>query len=58
MNLPSNNLLAETSGLATYWKHFIEYWQRVLVTENGIVTSVLILGAVGIFIITRGKWKK
>ncbi|QVL34181.1 hypothetical protein KIH39_09820 [Telmatocola sphagniphila] len=41
-----------------YWQNFLNYWTHVLVTENGIVSIVLLLGAVGIFIITRGRWRR
>jgi hypothetical protein len=41
-----------------YWNEFIEHWGGVFQRQNGIVLLVLGVGAVGLFIITRGKWKK
>ena len=51
-------LFAQMHGIASYWTNFLEYWRRTLITENGIVSCALLLGALGIFIITRGKWNK
>jgi hypothetical protein len=44
--------------LADYWAGFIEHWSGVFQKQNGIVMSALLVGAVCLFIITRGKWKK
>ena len=52
------SLLAQGGSFSLYWRNFLEYWHRVLVTENGIVMSVLLVGVVAIFILTRGKWRK
>jgi hypothetical protein len=54
---------AETGGplfgtLREYWRGFVDFWAGAFLKQNGIVMLVLGLGAVGIFIITRGKWKK
>ena len=44
--------------LREYWRGFVDFWAGAFLKQNGIVMLVLGLGAVGIFIITRGKWKK
>lgn len=52
---------AEPSGTlyaAAYWSQFLEYWQGVFQKQNGIVMGILCVGAVSLFIITRGKWRK
>jgi hypothetical protein len=48
------------SGLlfAGYWHEFLEHWTGVFQKQNGIVMAVLVIGAVCLFIITRGKWRK
>lgn len=43
---------------AGYWNSFIEHWTDVLSKQNGVVMAALLVGAVCLFIITRGKWKK
>jgi hypothetical protein len=52
---------AETSSsalLAGYWAGFVEHWTEVFQKQNGIVMGTLLVGAVCLFIITRGKWRK
>ena len=46
------------SLFAGYWTQFTEYWQGAFQKQNGIVMGVLGVGAVALFIITRGKWRK
>jgi hypothetical protein len=43
---------------AGYWDNFFEHWASVFQKQNGIVMVALIVGAVCLFIITRGKWRK
>ena len=43
---------------ASYWAGFVEHWTGVFQKQNGIVMAALLVGAVCLFIITRGKWKK
>lgn len=43
---------------AGYWTEFYEHWAGVLKQQNGVVMATLGLGAVCLFIITRGKWRK
>jgi hypothetical protein len=43
---------------ASYWDAFMDYWEKTILQQNGIVMAVLGLGAVALFIITRGKWRK
>lgn len=42
----------------SYWHGFVEYWTGSLKKQNGITLAVLGVGAVCLFVITRGKWKK
>jgi hypothetical protein len=53
---PAGPLFAGT--FREYWRGFVDFWTSAFLKQNGIVMLVLGLGAVGIFIITRGKWKK
>jgi len=41
-----------------YWEGFIEFWKSVFQKQNGVVMAVLGVGAIALFIITRGKWQK
>ena len=38
-----------------YWSGFVDYWMKWIQNRNAILFTVLIAGAIGIFIITRGK---
>jgi hypothetical protein len=51
---------ASDSGplVASYWAGFIEHWTGVFQKQNGIVMLALVVGALCLFIITRGKWRK
>lgn len=42
----------------SYWDGFIEHWSGVFQKQNGVVMAALLVGAVCLFIITRGKWRK
>lgn len=44
--------------LASYWSGFIDHWSGVFKKQNGIVMFALLVGAVCLLIITRGKWRK
>ena len=46
------------SMLGGYWQGFMEFWGGMLKKQNGIVMVDLGVGAVSLFIITRGKWRK
>ncbi len=41
-----------------YTSGFIDYWSKFFKKQNGIVMTALVVGAVCLFIITRGKWRK
>jgi hypothetical protein len=41
-----------------YWQQFLEFWKGMFQKQNGVVMGVLCVGAVALFIITRGKWQK
>lgn len=53
---------ADTSShapiLGSYWSAFVEHWGNYFKKQNGVIMAALGLGAVSLFIITRGKWKK
>jgi hypothetical protein len=55
-------VLAGPAGSVTllggYWTDFIDHWSGVFQRQNGIVMGTLLVGAVALFIITRGKWRK
>jgi hypothetical protein len=42
----------------SYWEGFADFWTSRLKRQDGIVMFALGVGAVSLFIITRGKWKK
>ncbi len=42
----------------TYRRGFVDFWTGAFKKQNGVVMLALGVGAIGIFIITRGKWKK
>jgi hypothetical protein len=41
-----------------YITQFIDHWSDFFKKQNGIVMAALGVGAVSLFIITRGKWIK
>jgi hypothetical protein len=41
-----------------YWSGFVDHWHGVFQKQNGIVMGTLVVGALCLFIITRGKWRK
>jgi hypothetical protein len=51
---------AGTGGalFGNYWNSFLEFWKGMFQKQNGVVMGVLGVGAVALFIITRGKWQK
>jgi hypothetical protein len=49
---------ASAAVFGGYWQAFLDYWESAFMRQNGIVMGVLGLGAVALFIITRGKWRK
>lgn len=53
--------VAAASGgpvFAGYWAEFIDHWFGYFSKQKGVVLIALGVGAVSLFIITRGKWKK
>jgi hypothetical protein len=44
--------------LASYWSGFLDHWSGAFKKQNGIVMFALLVGAVCLFVITRGKWRK
>ena len=43
---------------ASYWAGFTDFWAGAFKKQGGIVWLTLGVGAVCVFILTRGKWKK
>ena len=42
----------------TYWEGFKQFWTGRLKRTDGVVLTAVGVGAVSLFIITRGRWKK
>ncbi|MDB5307625.1 MAG: hypothetical protein JWO38_1827 [Gemmataceae bacterium] len=59
-SLPSGPPPAATVApvFAGYWHEFIDHWVGALKKQNGVIMVALGIGAVSLFIITRGKWRK
>jgi len=52
-------LLAPTPVFAgQYWEGFKRYWTGFVGNASGVVITALVVGAISLFIITRGKWAK
>lgn len=51
-------LFAAKSSVRKYWDGFKEYWGGAFKNQSAVTMVVLGTGAVALFIITRGKWKK
>lgn len=43
---------------SSYWQEFQDYWEGVFRRQNGVIMTVLIAGAIALFIITRVKGNK
>jgi hypothetical protein len=52
-SVPSPSLWA-----GSYWNGFIQHWEKMLKNQDAVILVVLGCGALGVFIITRAKWKK
>jgi hypothetical protein len=52
-------LLLPTPALAGgYWYGFKQFWLSYIADTDGVVLTALLVGAIALFIITRGKWLK
>ncbi|WP_020470317.1 hypothetical protein [Zavarzinella formosa] len=51
-------LLPTPSYASGFWYGFKKYWAGFLADQDGVVMTVIILGIVGVLIISSGKWKK
>ncbi len=51
-------LFAAKTAVQKYWDGFKEYWGGAFKNQSAVTMVVLGTGAVALFIITRGKWKK
>ena len=49
---------APAADIARYWTGFRGFWSNLIGSVGGVVGIVLLTGAAGLFIITRGKWLK
>jgi hypothetical protein len=49
---------AATPLFGGYVSQFLDHWADFFKKQNGIVMAALGVGAVSLFIITRGKWVK
>jgi hypothetical protein len=58
--LTASPCLAEhkPTAVGRYWRDFKEFWSSAFECQSGVVLVTLAAGAVAMFIITRGKWKK
>lgn len=41
-----------------YWHEFQDYWEGIFRRQDGVIMTVLIAGAIALFIITRVKGNK
>ena len=52
-------ILAPAPAFAgSYWTGFKKYWSSFIGQASGVVITALVVGAISLFIITRGKWGK
>ena len=52
-------LVAPTPAFANgYWTGFQKFWSSYLANTSGVVGTVIVVGIISLFIITRGKWNK
>jgi hypothetical protein len=51
-------LFAAKSAVRKYWDGFKDYWGGAFKSKSAVTMIVLGTGALGLFIITRGKWRK
>jgi hypothetical protein len=49
---------ALAGGGGAYWAGFKKYWLDFIGNPSGVVVTVIVVGAISLFIITRGKWIK
>jgi hypothetical protein len=55
---PAFAAYSKPSLVTRYWRDFKEYWSGAFENQGAVVMITLAAGAVAMFIITRGKWKK
>ena len=52
-------LLAPAPAFAGgYWHGFKQFWLSFISDTDGVVLVALVVGAIALLIITRGKWQK
>lgn len=57
-NAFAGQYVTKPSAVGRYWRDFKEYWGSAFASQSAVVLVTLAAGAVAMFIITRGKWKK
>jgi hypothetical protein len=43
---------------SSYWQEFQDHWRGIFKRQDGVGMLIVVVGAVALFIITRGKWLK
>jgi hypothetical protein len=51
-------LIPQPALAGQYWTGFEKFWAEYFGRQNGVVMAAIVIGAISIFIVTRGKWKK
>jgi hypothetical protein len=49
---------AQPLSMEGFWAGFRKFWSGVFGEAQGVVGIAILTGIIGIFIITRGKWRK
>ncbi len=50
--------LPTPSYASGFWYGFQKHWTTFIAEQNGVVIMVIVVGVVGVLIITSGKWKR
>jgi hypothetical protein len=56
--MPALAAATKPNAAQRYWRDFKGYWYNTFESQSGVVLFALAVGALAMFIITRGKWKK
>jgi hypothetical protein len=46
------------SAVGGFWSNFCKYWVNLVGSVDGVILIALVVGAISIFVIVRGKWIK
>jgi hypothetical protein len=55
---PAFAAVTRPNAAQRYWRDFKEFWGGAFANQSAVVMITLGFGAIAMFIITRGKWKK